>query len=274
MSHGVNPSAKLGTTFSTNHGFGLQTVYAGAVKLTPGAGTGANIPSKPYVDITLQKIFIYDPTKGPLLLDIASDGSKWVPNPGTGSVTVSNAVTFTSDPKNVARMYNLSSHTATTGSFQDKVGLVMEITYAGGSGTGVVVIGSSCSDGYGKFGSHFTNQKPTVGNASFNLEGKDLPPSAPALLIVGVNKNFRSVDLSPYGAWTCFLHADSAVEVFLKTSAGTPSLSDGKLNVPIPIPNNPALKGQYARTQLGVADANSKRPFKVVFTNGLGITVQ
>jgi hypothetical protein len=34
------------------------------------------------------------------------------------------------------------------------------------------------------------------------------------------------------------------------------------------------LKGTYLRTQIAVADANSKRSLPVVFTNGLAITVQ
>ncbi len=273
MSHGAQPYNQLGSTFSTNHGANLATVYSGAVKLLPGSGTGTNVPSKPYVDITLQKIFVYQPSQGPLLIDIASDGSKWVAN-STGTATVGCACTYTSDPKKATRMYNLTSHTATTGSVQAQVGLVMEITYAGGGGTGVTTIGQSCSDGFGKFGSHFTNQKPTLGNASFNLEGNTLPPSAAALLIIGANKSFQSIELSPYGAPNCYLHSDSVVELALQTTSGTPSLSNGTLNLPAPIPNDSGLKGAYVRTQLAVADANSKRPFKVVFTNGLGITVQ
>jgi len=272
MSHGVNASASLSTTFSTNHGKDVATVYSGAVKLTPGSGTGAGIPSNPYVDITLQKVFIYNPKTGPLLLDIASDGSKWVPNSTSGTVTAGNAVSFTTENMNVARMYNLTSHTATTGSFQDKVGLVLELFYGGGTTNGLVRTGMSCSDGGGKYGAHFSRQLPTVGNGNFALEGVTLPPGASALLILGVNKKFQSIELSAYGAQSCYLHADSVLELLLMTTTG--GASAGTFNLKVPIPNNSALKGSYVRTQLAVADSTSTRPLKVVFTNALEIIVQ
>ncbi|MHC4512923.1 MAG: hypothetical protein ACYTGW_21595 [Planctomycetota bacterium] len=272
MSHGANASASLTTTFSANHGQNLATVFSGAVKLMPGSGTGSGIATNPYVDITLQKVFIYNPKTGPLLIDIASDGSKWVPNTPSGTVVAGNAVSFTTEGKNVARMYNLNSHTATTGSFQDKVGLVVELFYGGGTSNGLTRTGMSCSDGAGKYGAHFSRTKPTVGNGNFALEGVILPPGASALLIIGVNKNFQSIELGPYGASSCYLHADSAVELLLKTTTG--SASAGTFNLKVPIPNNSALKGTYARTQLAVADSSSTRGLKVVFTNALEIIVQ
>jgi hypothetical protein len=84
----------------------------------------------------------------------------------------------------------------------------------------------------------------------------------------------NSIDLTPLGAPGCFLHSDSVVELILTTTAGTPSLSDGTLNLPAPIPNDSNLKGAYVRTQLAVADANSKRALPAIFTNGLSITIQ
>jgi hypothetical protein len=271
MSNGTNPSASLGTIFATNHGPNVATVFNGAVQLAAGAGNGAGVPSNPYVDIPLSMPFAYDPTKGPLLVDIAIDGSQWVPNPGT-PVTTACACTFTTENKPVSRMYSTTSHTATTGSFQNFVGMVMELAYTGG--TGVKTIGASCSDGFGKFGRHFSNQNPTVGNASFNLEGDTLPPSAMAFLALGFDKNFQSIDLTASGAPTCFLHTDVSLIVVLQTTAGTPSLSNGTLNMRAPVPNNPSFMGFCMRSQIAVADANSRRSFGIVFTNALGITVQ
>jgi hypothetical protein len=140
--------------------------------------------------------------------------------------------------------------------------------------TGVTVIGQGCTDGFGKVGTWGTNQVPSVGNQNFQLLGKDLPPSSRALVIVGLNKNMNSIDLGAAGASGCFLHSDSVVELILTTTAGTPSLSDGTLTLPAAIPNTASLKGFYLRSQLAVADANSRRPLPAIFTNGLGITIQ
>lgn len=139
---------------------------------------------------------------------------------------------------------------------------------------GVAPIGGGCSDGYGKIGTWWVNQAPSVGNQGFQLQGAVLPPSSRALIIIGVNKNMNSIDLAPLGAPGCFLHSDSLVELILTTTAGTPSASDGTLTVPAPIPNDANLKGAYVRTQLAVADANSKRALPAIFTNGLSITIQ
>ncbi len=143
-----------------------------------------------------------------------------------------------------------------------------------GTVTGVTVIGQGCSDGFGKVGTWEANQTPSVGNQGFQLLGKDLPPSATALTILGVNKTMTSIDLGPYGAPGCFLHSDSVAELILKTTAGTPSKSDGTLVLPAAIPNDSSLKGFFLRSQLVVADTNSRRALQAIFTNGLGITIQ
>ncbi|MHC4898181.1 MAG: PKD domain-containing protein [Planctomycetota bacterium] len=121
----------LTTTFSSNHGTDMATVYSGAVKLTAGAGTGAGVPGPWYVDVTLKTPFPYHPGQGKdLLIDIASDGSKWTPATGTATT---NAVTMGATWK-AYRMYNLLSHTATTGGAPGNVGLVLEINYTAVTG--------------------------------------------------------------------------------------------------------------------------------------------
>lgn len=139
---------------------------------------------------------------------------------------------------------------------------------------GIARIGNGCADGFGAVGIYATNLTPTVGNASFKVEGTRLPPSAAALVVIGLQKTFPSVDLSAAGAPGCFLHSDLILQLGMKTTAGTPSKSDGTLSVPMGIPNNAALKGFFLRTQLFVADAASRRNLKAIFTNGLGITIQ
>ncbi|MHC4854044.1 MAG: PKD domain-containing protein, partial [Planctomycetota bacterium] len=131
MSSAAVDYTALTTTFAANHGKNMATVFSGSAKVTAGAGTGTGVPSNYYVDVTLTTPFLYDPTAGnDLLVDIASDGTKWTPATGT---TYSLAVASGSTYK-TARMYNLTSHTATTGSLQANVGAVMEVNYTPAKG--------------------------------------------------------------------------------------------------------------------------------------------
>lgn len=139
----------------------------------------------------------------------------------------------------------------------------------------VTTIGSGCKDGIGALGLWDASGTPNVGNQSFALTGKTLPPNQPAIVALGSNPSFQSVDLRFIGAPGCFLHTDILGEIGARTSAGAgQGKSDGTLNVPVPIPNNGALKGAYLRSQLWVADPRLSSPLQAVFTNGLGITVQ
>lgn len=273
LSTGVNPSASLSTTFAANHGNDLTSVYRGPVDLMGGAGNGSGVPALTYIRIKFTKPFIYNTTGGPLLLDLAIDGSKWVANGGT-TPTYGTACTYTTENKPVSRMYNLSSHTATTGSFQDKVGLVLEIGYSGARSTGVTNVGDSCTDGFDHPSIWTTRETAAVGNANFHMFGNGLPPGAQGMVFVGIVPNLPSISLALMGAPTCELHTDIMLQVPITTSAGTASYSDGNYTLSAPIPNNPSVSGAFIRTQLAVADANSKRPFGVVFTNGLTVKVQ
>lgn len=139
---------------------------------------------------------------------------------------------------------------------------------------GIDSIGNGCADGFGVVGTFDTPETPSVGNANFYVEGNRLPPGAPALAVIGLQPNYRSVDLSPLGGRGCFLHTDQLLQLGRTTTPGTPSKSDGTLRLNLPIPNNNALKGFYLRSQLWVADSASTRALRAVFTNGLGITIQ
>jgi len=124
----VNYSA-ITTTFSSNHGTDMTTVFAGAVKLTAGKGTGFGTPGPWYVDVPLTTPFPYGPRQGrDLVIDIASDGSKWTPASGKGAPTTSTAVTLRT-PGKAYRMFSELSHTATTGSIGKDIGLVVELNF-------------------------------------------------------------------------------------------------------------------------------------------------
>lgn len=140
---------------------------------------------------------------------------------------------------------------------------------------GVVPIGKGCSDGYGNVGVFGASQTPTVGNSGFRFEAVGLPPSARLMFMLGVQKNAPSVELTAMGAPTCFLHTDIAISIYFTTTAGNAERSEGRFSLPAPIPNNTALKGFFFRSQIAVLDGSPRaRKLPVVFTNGLGVTIQ
>ena len=140
---------------------------------------------------------------------------------------------------------------------------------------GINPIGSGCADGYGNVAVIGGRHTPTLGNASFAIEAVGLPPAARVMFIVGVQKAYTSLDLKVMGAPGCFLHSDMLLTAYSQSSSGDAARAEGRFTMPLPIPNLPALKGFFFRTQVGALDASpGARPFPVVFTNGLGITIQ
>jgi PKD repeat protein len=135
--------ATASTTFDTNWG-GTSPApnYSGPVTVQPGTGNGTGVPGPWYVTITLPTPVLYDPTSGAdLLIDLMHDGL-W-----TGVATSGSTATDTG--RNAcSRMYNLTDWQGTTGSLQQSVGLVCELTYTPASGlypgfTGTPTTGTS-----------------------------------------------------------------------------------------------------------------------------------
>ena len=77
MSTSQLDSQTMDVTFANNTGADAVTVYAGDVTLLPVTGT---TPNDHHIDITLQTPFIYNPSNGPLLVDVAA------PNAPTAAV--------------------------------------------------------------------------------------------------------------------------------------------------------------------------------------------
>lgn len=106
------------STFASNHGADLTTVYAGPVNVLTGAGT---TPNNWYVDVQLTTPFRYDPSQGDLNVDLAHDAVGWVG-------TIGPAVDCQTTGSNVARIYHLTNYLSPTGTVQANVGLTMEVT--------------------------------------------------------------------------------------------------------------------------------------------------
>lgn len=111
--------AAVTTTFANNHGANLATVHAGPVTVLAGAGT---TPNNWYVDIPLATPFLYDPSAGDLNIDTMTDATGWVGAIGP-------ALDCATTGSLVSRIYNLTTYTSLTGTVQQAVGPVVEVSY-------------------------------------------------------------------------------------------------------------------------------------------------
>lgn len=142
---------------------------------------------------------------------------------------------------------------------------------------GIKAFGTACTGATTGLGTSFTNTVPTVGNASFRVEGTGLPPSAASFLAIGIVKAFPGVSLGAL-APGCWMNTDFALVVAGLSTGNGPIRSAtgafGHISYKLPIPNNAALKGVFVSTQIATADAASKNALPLVFTNATQITFQ
>ena len=138
---------------------------------------------------------------------------------------------------------------------------------------GFKAVGESCSDGFGNFSVLGGKTPPAIG-ATFTLETFGLPPAAPLLFMLSVGTNLPPLDLVVMGAPGCVLRQNMTLQVPLKTSPGNVNRAEGGFSLPIPVPNNPGLRGLGLTVQFGAIDSNSSQAFPFVVTNGLEITIQ
>lgn len=123
----------VSTTFASNLGLDLATVYNGAVTVLGGVGNGTGIPGPWYITIPLTTPFVYDPSSGTdLTVDIYQDGTGW-----TGTSRAADHVSSAGVPGPLcSRVYNISASalTATTGTVGLNYGIVTEFTYVPAAG--------------------------------------------------------------------------------------------------------------------------------------------
>ena len=75
------------------------------------------------------------------------------------------------------------------------------------------------------------------------------------------------------GAPGCFLRTTLQLQFIASTTTGDASRAEGTFTGPVPIPNQPILKGLKFTVQNGVIDGNSQRLFPMVVTNALEVTI-
>ena len=139
---------KQTTTFANNLNNDVKTVFTGSVTIAPQA-TAGSIPQKNwYVDIKLPTPFLYDPSLGKDLIIDYTVGAF------TGTSRYSQDVTSGAADMS-SRMYAFST-TATTGSVQQNVGLITEISWVPAKGL------------YSSF-----SASPTIGSGPLKVQFKD-----------------------------------------------------------------------------------------------------
>lgn len=137
---------------------------------------------------------------------------------------------------------------------------------------GVRSLGPGCVGSFGNWPVFGAAQSPTVGNQAFALELHGAAPSSSIVLMVGANPNQQPIDLTAIGATGCRLYVDVAASINSMTSAGNAARGDGRATFPIPLPNNPSIRGQAIQAQTVILDNRNGRPLPVTLTNGLSIT--
>lgn len=143
--------------------------------------------------------------------------------------------------------------------------------YANASGN--VAIGDSCPDGFGNYSVLGSPEVPSVGNTNYKLEVFGAAPSAPMLLMVGTGAPLN-LDMGFMGAPGCVLQTNMLLQAVVQTGPGNAARAEGSFTLPVPIPNQQALRGSKLLIQFGFVDANSQRSFSFTTTNGLELTVQ
>ena len=131
LSTTLKSADQLSMTFSENLGTNDTVVFSGAMNVASSFTTLANGTKAFDIDLPLQTSFLYDPSKGNLLLDIRNFT-------GCDALLYNNVVSSGSDT--VSRILSLGNPNATGASFQDTAATIVEIGYVPASSPPIVSI--------------------------------------------------------------------------------------------------------------------------------------
>lgn len=244
--------AAASTTFATNLGTNATTVYAGQVNQLAGAGLQ---PNNWYVDITLSTPFVYDPAGGDLTFDVATDGAGWVGGVGASQDCGTTGVM-------ASRVYNLTSSSSPTGTFQLNVGTVTEINFVATAGAATVAsYGAGCNLPTPL--QLAASPRPVIGN-TVTLATSNVPASSQlGASILSFTQFQAGLDLTPLGMPGCRQYVGADVSLAFLPAGGTGT-------APLAIPNNQAFSGMHVFAQ-SAAFAAGQNPLGVVTSNGLDL---
>jgi hypothetical protein len=150
--------------------------------------------------------------------------------------------------------------------------------------TGVINIGTACSDGYGNLSVLGANSSATVGNTGFELRLHGASPSAMAYAWAGFNTTPNYVlSLDGFGLTGCnsYIHTISASQIAV-TSGGSTERAEGAAVFALPLVGAGALLGARFQVQAGYIDPSVVSPtvgavsrtLPLSLSNGLEITLQ
>jgi hypothetical protein len=109
-----------------------------------------------------------------------------------------------------------------------------------------IFYGEGCDGSNGRRPRPLFTGLPSLGNSAFRLAITDARPTAPAALLIGVQR--RSLDLGPFGMPGCTLLADPLLAVAFMVDA------QGGGSIPLGVPNDPGLKGGHLTAQAAIVD--------------------
>ena len=138
---------------------------------------------------------------------------------------------------------------------------------------GIQRIGEGCVGSFGNQPVLGGAEDPVLGNKSFFLEVINAAALAPIVFAVGLQYP-TPIDLSILGITGCRLHVYSLDSFVTVTSPGLPRFGLGRARMPLPIPNDPVLKGGVLAFQAAIVDRHNGRPRPVTMTNAVSVTLR
>jgi hypothetical protein len=141
-------------------------------------------------------------------------------------------------------------------------------------GARVATSGAACASSSGRFGTVFTNDSPSIGNAGFYVEGSGLPGNTIAFLVIGIDPNWTSLQL-PGARPTCMVSTDPLLFLTSVTGLGDirSSAPLGHATWPIAVPGNPGLAGLGINAQIAALDLASTYSLPLITSNRVRFTL-
>ncbi|MBL8901389.1 MAG: hypothetical protein JNM84_27430 [Planctomycetes bacterium] len=247
-------ASAITTTFATNHGSNVSTVFNGTVSI-PYTALSANPRDFP-LSIKLDAPFYWNPASGPLIVDIRSNGI----------IGGANSAQFDGfNGPATYRVVHQSNRNATVADFgPQSFGLTISLCGEDCNGT-AVNYGAACAGSAGT-SINSTLGLPQIPNPTFGFRLRNAPASQPAALWLGFAQT--SIDLTGLGANNCFL-----LNSLNLASVTTATNGSGIATYNAPIPNDPLLNGGIFYSQWVAIDPGAPRPLPVITSDGQRITL-
>ncbi|MBK8975432.1 MAG: hypothetical protein IPM29_05865 [Planctomycetes bacterium] len=221
----------LGATFDPNHGADRTTVFDGRFSATRSAAGAFS------VEVALDTPFRWDPSRGPLIVDVRKQAE------------LGGAVAFTLDAVDSASLSFAAHTTDANAAVADRpIAARGQVVRLGGT---VPANALATPYGAGCGGTtpvvHGSTGLPWLGNAGFELAAFDARAQASAAVVLGIGR--VATPLDPLGYGGCTLLTDAV----LGTIAATTDAS-GTATAPAAIPGDPTLAGVTLTSQWLVLD--------------------